>query len=116
MKLDKECDFVGKSSALEAWQERGIEKAICDAEKCTEVEDADARGSEGLYQATASLVGRATSGGYGFRVNKSLALAMVQVDCAGVGTALEIEILGQRYAATVIPESAFDPDNKALTS
>jgi dimethylglycine dehydrogenase len=113
VKLDKDCDFVGKL-ALQAWQEKGFKNQFVTLE-VHDVDDADARGSEGIYR-DGKLVGRATSGGYGFRVNKSLALGMVQVDCASVGTALEIEILGQRYAATVIPESAFDPDNKALTS
>ena len=39
--------------------------------------DADARGSEAIYLGD-ELVGRATSGGYGWRVGKSLALAMVR--------------------------------------
>ena len=77
--------------------------------------DADARGSEGLYQ-DGQLVGRATSGGFGFRTNKSLALGLVKAAYGAIGTELEIEILGQRYAATVIEESPFDPDNTALLS
>jgi dimethylglycine dehydrogenase len=59
-------------------------------------------------------VGRATSGGYGWRVGKSLALAMLRPDLAREGSELEIAILGERYRATVIPESPFDPDNLAL--
>ena len=75
--------------------------------------DSDARGSEPLYL-KGELIGRATNGAYGFRVNKSLALGMVRPEHAAVGTELEIKILGQIFKATVIPESPYDPENKAL--
>jgi dimethylglycine dehydrogenase len=75
--------------------------------------DSDARGSEPLYR-NGQLIGRATNGGYGFRVNKSLALGMVRPDHSAVGTELEIKILGKLFKATVIPESPFDPENKTL--
>ena len=60
------------------------------------------------------MIGRATSGNYGFRLEQSIALAMVRPDLADVGTALEIEILGERYPATVVPESPWDPNNERL--
>ncbi len=75
--------------------------------------DSDARGSEPIYR-RGELIGRATNGGYGFRVNKSLALGMVRPDHAAVGTELEIKILGKIFNATVIPESPYDPENRAL--
>jgi dimethylglycine dehydrogenase len=75
--------------------------------------DSDARGSEPLYH-KGKLIGRATNGGFGFRVSKSLALGMVQPAFAAVGTELEIKILGKLFKATVIPESPYDPDNAAL--
>ncbi len=77
------------------------------------VTDADARGSEPVYR-NGELVGRATSGGFGWRVGKSLALAMVRPDHGGEGTELEIKILGDMHKATVIGESPFDPDNERL--
>lgn len=79
------------------------------------VTDADARGSEAIYR-DGTLVGRATSGGYGWRVGKSLALAMIQPDHAHIGTELEIAILGTMHRAVIIPDSPFDPDNNALRS
>jgi dimethylglycine dehydrogenase len=60
------------------------------------------------------VIGRATGGGFGFRVDKSLALGMVQPEYATPGTKLEIEILGKNYLATVIPDSPFDPKNEKL--
>jgi dimethylglycine dehydrogenase len=45
-----------------------------------------------------------------------LALGLVKSAFAAEGTELEIEILGQKHRATVVAESAFDPDNNALRS
>ncbi len=75
--------------------------------------DADARGSEPVYLGDA-LVGRTTSGGFGWRVGKCLALAMVEPRLGEPGTELAIEVLGERRRATVIGESPFDPDNTVL--
>jgi len=77
------------------------------------VTDADARGQEPIFVGD-RLVGRATSGGYGWRCGKSLALAMVEPAVAGEGSALAINILGKRHAATVVADSPFDPQNAAL--
>jgi dimethylglycine dehydrogenase len=77
------------------------------------VTDADPRGNEPIWLGD-ELVGRATSGGYGWRVKKSLALAMVQPEHGAEGTELEIDILGKRHKATVIPESPYDPENARL--
>ncbi|MCO5730207.1 FAD-dependent oxidoreductase [Rhizobium sp. SSA_523] len=76
--------------------------------------DVDARGSEAIYNSAGELVGRATSGGYGWRVGKSLALAMLDPQHAAIGTQLRIRILGTLYEAEVIGESPFDPDNQRL--
>jgi dimethylglycine dehydrogenase len=39
---------------------------------------------------------------------------MVEPKHAELGTELEIEILGTRYPASVIPDSPFDPNNERL--
>ena len=113
VRLDKPCDFIGKQ-ALGAWRERGFGYRFVTLE-VHDVSDADARGSEALYK-DGALIGRATSGGYGFRIAKSLALGMVKPEFAEPGTEMEIEILGDRYRVTVIAESPYDPDNTALRS
>jgi dimethylglycine dehydrogenase len=59
-------------------------------------------------------VGRCTSGGFGWRVGKSLALAMVPPALAVTGTEVDVAILGKRHRATVIPESPFDAKNERL--
>ncbi len=107
----KKPGFHGRDALL-AWQEKGFANRLVTME-VHGVTDADARGSEAIYQGD-EVVGRATSGGYGWRVQKSLALAMVRPDLATVGTELEIMILGKRHKATIIADSPFDPDNNAL--
>ncbi|WP_342640370.1 GcvT family protein [Rhodoligotrophos ferricapiens] len=104
-------DFIGRN-ALAEWQARGFRNHLVTLE-VHDVTDADARGSEPVYR-NGKLVGRATSGGYGWRVGKSLAMAMVPPDMAEIGNSFEIEILGKRHGATVIPESPFDPENERL--
>lgn len=112
VKFDKP-DFIGKAG-LSRWQEEGFRWQFVTAEM-RGADGVDARGSEPIYRA-GELVGRSTSGGYGWRVGKSLVLGMVALECAAVGTEMEIEVLGQRYALVVIDESPFDPDNARLRS
>ena len=78
-----------------------------------EAEAADALGNNALLK-NGKLIGRATGGGFGFRVDKSLALGMVRPEFAGPGTELEIDILGKTYQAVVVPDSPFDPNNERL--
>jgi dimethylglycine dehydrogenase len=107
----KKGDFHGRDALL-AWKEKGLANAFVTME-VHGVTDADARGSEPVYLGD-ELVGRTTSGGYGWRVGKSLALAMLRPDLAKLGQEVEVSILGQRHKATVIADSPFDPSNDAL--
>ncbi len=107
-------DFLGREALL-AWKERGFANRFVTLE-VGEITDTDARGNEPVYDASGALVGRCTSGGYGWRVGKSLALAMVRPELGEVGQELEVEILGERHPAKVIPESPFDPENARLKS
>jgi dimethylglycine dehydrogenase len=60
------------------------------------------------------VIGRATGGEYGFRLDKSIALAMVKPEMANVGEKLKVDILGKMYDATVLDESPYDAENKLL--
>ena len=104
-------DFLGRDALL-AWQKAGDANVLVTLE-VKDVQDADALGNNALLR-NGELIGRATGGGFGFRVGKSLALGMVTPDLAEAGTEVEIEILGKNYAAEVIPDSPFDPENERL--
>jgi sarcosine oxidase subunit alpha len=103
--------FIGRDALVE-WQQRGFRNRFVTME-VHGIGNADARGSEPIYK-NGELVGRCTSGGFGWRQGKSLALGMVRPDLGELGSELEIKILGERHRATVIPESPFDPENKRL--
>ncbi len=103
--------FIGRDALVE-WQQRGFRNRFVTLE-VQDVKDADARGSESILK-NGRLVGRCTSGGFGWRLGKSLALAMVQPDLGEIGSELDVTILGTPHRAIVVPESPFDPDNLRL--
>jgi dimethylglycine dehydrogenase len=106
-------EFIGRD-ALVAWREKGFSNRFVTME-IHGVTDADARGSEPILLGS-EMVGRCTQGAYGWRVGKSLALGMVRPDLGEIGQELTVQILGERFRATVIAESPYDPDNVALRS
>jgi dimethylglycine dehydrogenase len=104
-------DFKGRQGLTE-WQQRGFGNTFVTM-IVHDVKDADVLGNNPIYR-DGELVGRATSGGFGFRINESLALAMVKPEASEIGTKLTIEILGETYQATICEESPFDPQNERL--
>jgi dimethylglycine dehydrogenase len=105
-------DFIGKA-ALEAQLAAGVPHRFVTLE-VHGVTDADPLGNEPLFDASGRMVGRATAGCYGHVLGKSLAIGYVKPEHAAIGTALEIEILGERKQATVVVESPYDPANNDL--
>ena len=106
-------DFIGRD-ALVAWQQRGFANRLVTLE-IHDVTDADPLGNNPVFR-DGKMVGRATSGNYGPRLDKSFALAMVPPDLADEGSAFEMDVLGTRHRVTVVPESPYDPDNECLRS
>jgi glycine cleavage system aminomethyltransferase T/glycine/D-amino acid oxidase-like deaminating enzyme len=60
------------------------------------------------------LVGRVTSGGYGYTVERSIAYAYVPARDAEPGRPVEVEIFGEWVAGEVAPEPLFDPAGERL--
>ncbi len=110
VKLD-EGEFTGREGLLR-WQERGFSNAFVTL-AVDGPDDADAIGNNPLFS-DGEMIGRATSGNYGFRLEQSLALGMVQPSLANEGQELDIDILGTRYPCRVIAESPYDPQNQRL--
>ncbi|MBV9518343.1 MAG: GcvT family protein [Hyphomicrobiales bacterium] len=104
-------EFLGRD-ALVHWREKGFANRFVTLE-LDGITDIDARGSEPIRR-NGEIVGRCTSGGYGWRVKKSLALAMVRPDLGEIGSELEVTLLGKPHRARVIAESPFDPQNERL--
>ena len=104
-------DFVGKEALLRQ-QKEGVPRNFVTLE-ISGIKDADPLGNEPLWKG-GKMVGRATAGAHGHFIGKTLALAYVDAGEGEVGAEMEIEILGDRYAAKVIEESPHDPENKRL--
>ena len=105
--------FLGRD-ALVAGREKGLNWNFVTMEVHGVTDaDSDTRGSEPIYS-KGKLVGRATNGGFGWRVNKSLALGMVRPEFATLGSELDIKILDKIFKASVIAESPYDADNLKL--
>jgi glycine cleavage system T protein len=106
VKLDKD-DFVGRDALSGS---REPERRL----RCLTLEDsrAIALGSEPVRVGDA-LVGRVTSGGYGYTVGKSIAYAYLPAEHE-VGTDVAVEIFGEWVPGVVAKEPLFDPKGERI--
>ena len=104
-------DFHGRNGLAE-WKSRGFLYGFATLE-VHGVTDADALGNNPIYL-DGRVIGRATSGGYGHRIQKSLVLAMINPSNIKIGLKVKIDILGNKFDASIIEESPYDPENEKL--
>ena len=104
-------DFIGRDGLAE-WKSKGLSYGFVTLE-VHNVKDADALGNNPIYL-DGKVIGRATSGGYGHRIKKSLVLAMINPSLIKIGLKVKIDILGSKYDASIINESPYDPSNEKL--
>lgn len=111
VRLNKDQNFPGKA-VLQAEKQQGSKKGfvtlIVDAGDC-----------DAPYMSTVwhgdEVVGETTSGNWGYRVNKSIALGVVKAELATPGTELEVEIFGTRCKAIVQEDRPlWDPENERI--
>jgi 4-methylaminobutanoate oxidase (formaldehyde-forming) len=109
VKLDKG-DFLGREALIAA----GAPERVL---RCLALDDprAVALGSEPVRVGD-RLVGRVTSGGYGYTVGKSIAYAYLPAADADPGTGVAVEIFGEWVAGTVAAEPLFDPEGSRIRS
>ena len=111
VKFDKPQDFPGKQALLNEKQQ-GVTKQFVTL--IVDAGDYDAPYMSTLWH-NGEVVGETTSGGWGYRINKSIALGMLRTDLTEPGTELEVEIYGERYKATVQKdEPLWDPQNERI--
>ncbi|MEX3009880.1 FAD-dependent oxidoreductase [Hoeflea sp. TYP-13] len=110
VKLNK-AQFIGREALLKQSQEGVAQRFVA-----MELEPGD--GTEAPYGSPVFVgdarVGLITSGGFGHRTGKSIALGYVDTAHTGEGTELLIDIYGERRKATVVPEVIYDPQNERL--
>ena len=103
VKLDKG-DFIGRSALLKKREAPALTKLAC---LVLDDPRSVALGSEPVRIA-GEVVGRVTSGGYGYTVGRSIAYAYVP-STASVGTPVEVEIFGTWVAGQIAKEPLYDP-------
>jgi 4-methylaminobutanoate oxidase (formaldehyde-forming) len=105
VKLDK--DFLGRDALAEATPR----KRLC----CMTLEDprSVALGNEPV-RLGGEIVGRVTSGGYGYTVERSIAYAYLPPEHAEAGTAVELDIFGRWVGGEIVDEPLFDPGGERV--
>jgi 4-methylaminobutanoate oxidase (formaldehyde-forming) len=73
-----------------------------------------ALGSEPVRSGTGEIVGRVTSGGFGYAIGASIAYAYVPAEHAEPGTRMEVDIFGEWVAAEVRAEPLYDPKGERV--
>jgi 4-methylaminobutanoate oxidase (formaldehyde-forming) len=73
-----------------------------------------ALGSEPVRSGTGEIVGRVTSGGFGYAIGASIAYAYVPAEQAEPGTRMEVDIFGEWVAAEVRAEPLYDPKGERV--
>jgi 4-methylaminobutanoate oxidase (formaldehyde-forming) len=109
VKLDKG-DFIGRDALLDAGElTRRLVCLVLDDPRSV------ALGSEPV-RVEGEIVGRVTSGGYGYTVDRSIAYAYLPASSAPPGTRVEVEIFGEWIPGTTAEEPLFDPKGERIRS
>jgi len=110
--MDKGPPFIGREALLEA-KATGPRRRL----RCLVLDDPHSvcLGNEPV-QVDGTIVGRVTSGGYGFAVERSIAYAYLPPERAAVGTRGEVEVFGQWVGFEVAREPLYDPTGTRIRS
>jgi glycine cleavage system aminomethyltransferase T len=97
-------DFLGRSALDEE-----PERRLC----CLVLEDprSVALGNEPV-RVGGEAIGRVTSGGYGYTVERSIAYAYLPSSSASPGTELAVEIFGEWVGGELVEEPLWDPEGR----
>ncbi|MGH2466886.1 MAG: GcvT family protein [Candidatus Limnocylindrales bacterium] len=110
VKLDKP-DFIGRPALLAAKAAGPPPKRL----RCLVLDDPRSvcLGNEPV-RFEGRVVGRVTTGGYGFAVKRSIAYAYLPAAHADVGTRLEVDVFGTWVGATTSREPLYDPAGERI--
>ena len=111
LRLDKPENFPGKQRLLSERQQGSSKRFVC---MVVDAGDCDAPYMSTVWHG-GEVVGETTSGGWGHRVDRSIALGFLRSDLAAEGVQVEIEIYGDMRPAAVQADLAlWDPQNLRL--
>ena len=104
-------DFIGKKASYLEKSGNGPNQKLVTLE--VDSSDSDASGFEPIWK-NGKRVGFITSGGYGHRVQKSLAMGLINTDLAESGEEIDVHIVGKEKKAKIIPVSPYDPKGELM--
>ncbi len=96
--------FCGRDAYL-SHKEQGARERI--GSFVIDIQGIDAYGGEPIFRGD-QLAGYTTSGGYGYRVEQSLALGYLLPEHYQPGDGYQIEILGEKYSAELVDGPVYD--------
>jgi glycine cleavage system T protein len=111
VRLNKDSEFIGKAALIKA-KDDGITRRL----RPLLLEDPDAivfGGEPVRLTQSANIVGRVTSGGFGYTIGRSIAYAYVPPEC-GPGSTLEVQVFGRWVPAVVAKEPLYDPAGERI--
>ncbi|KAF4099052.1 hypothetical protein G5714_021082 [Onychostoma macrolepis] len=100
IKFNKPAEFIGKQALLEI-RAQGLSRRL--AFLTLHTDDIDPEGNETVWY-NGEVVGNTTSGAYSYSTQQSLAFAYLPLHLTHAGQKLDVELLGQKYPATVTQE------------
>lgn len=101
-------DFIGKDAALNA---KTSSRVLAMLE--VDANDSDSHGFEPVFK-NDRVVGMTTSGGYGHRLKKSFAIALIDRPHAVEGQQLTVHIVGKAQSAVVVGLSPYDSSGNKM--
>ena len=105
-------DFVGKA-ALRKMNDNGPRRTFASMEVKTN--EAPAQPGDSLIK-DGRVIGTVTSGAWGYRVGKNLALGFVEEAYSRPGSTFGVEIIGRIFPAEVCAACLYDPENARARS
>ncbi len=102
--------FIGREAAQNAPAPTQILRMIE-----IDANGADPMGFEPLRK-DGAVIGTTTSGGYGYRMQASYAMALVNVEHADIGNDIIVDVVGEQCQATIIDMSPYDPTGSRMRS
>ena len=106
--LDRWCDwdkgdFIGRNAAQKSLNPKQVLTMLE-----IDADDADATGFEPVWQDD-DVIGITTSGGYGHRMKRSYAFAMLDKTKVEIGKIVSVHVVGKKHSAKIIVSSPYDP-------
>ena len=110
LRFARNCEFQGREATVAAARKWTLVYLQLD-EPADGQPNADPLGAESVWLG-GRMVGRISSGGYGYAVGHYLGFAYVAPEAADLGTELEVLVLGTPRRAVVMEQPLRDPHNK----